>query len=264
MDSIAPARSPAPFRIVTYNVHRCVGTDGKLSPQRIAEVLAACEPDIVALQEVDVGRVRTGGIDQVAAIAGQLGMQPHFHPAVHWLGELYGDAILTCTPSSLVKAALLPSPRLRHIIEPRGALWVATELGGLKLDIVNTHLGLTRAERSMQVGALVGPDWIGGKAGAGAFILAGDFNVGRRSRSFRRLAACLGQARNTTGRRRLRTFPSRLPMLSLDHVFVSDAVETVDVHTVRTRLTRLASDHLPLLVEFRIRRASVAPEERAA
>jgi len=258
MDSIAPDRSPAPFRIVTYNVHRCVGTDGKLSPQRVAEVLAACEPDIVALQEVDVGRVRTGGIDQVAAIAGRLGMQPHFHPAIHMLGELYGNAILTRAPSSLVKAALLPSPRLRHIIEPRGALWVATELGGVKLDIVNTHLGLTRAERSMQVGALVGPDWIGGKARDGAFILAGDFNVGQRSRSFRRLAACLRPARDATGRRRLRTFPSRLPMLSLDHVFVGDLVETVDVRTVRTKLTRLASDHLPLLAELRNRPAEPA------
>jgi len=264
MDSFAPAQSPAPFRIVTYNVHRCVGTDGKLSPQRIAEVLAACEPDIVALQEVDVGRVRTGGVDQVATIAGQLGMQPHFHPAIHLLGERYGDAILTRRPSSLVKAALLPSPRLRHIIEPRGALWVATELGGAKLDIVNTHLGLTRAERSMQVGALVGSDWLGGRAADDAFILAGDFNIGRRSRSFRRLAACLTPARDPTGRRRLRTFPSRLPMLSIDHVFVSDAVEAVDVRTVRTRLTRLASDHLPLVAELRIRPARAMFAERAA
>ncbi|HEX4505750.1 MAG TPA: endonuclease/exonuclease/phosphatase family protein [Alphaproteobacteria bacterium] len=255
MDTAAPAHSPAPFRIVTYNVHRCVGTDGKLSPQRVAEVIAACEPDIVALQEVDVGRVRTGGIDQVAAIAGQLGMQPHFHPAIHMMGELYGDAILTRAPSSLVKAALLPSPRLRHVIEPRGALWVETEFGGLKLDIVNTHLGLTRAERSMQVGALIGPDWIGGRAGEGAFILAGDFNVGRRSRSFRRLSACLKPARDATGRRRLRTFPSRLPMLALDHMFVSDAVETIDMRTVRTKLTQLASDHLPLVAEFRMRAA---------
>src|ERR1700761_6607691 len=124
-----------PFRIMTYNVHRCLGTDGKLSPQRIAEVIAACDPDVVALQEVDVGRVRTGGIDQVAAIAGQLGMQAHFHPAVRLLGELYGDAILTSAPSSLVKAALLPGPRPRHVIEPRGALWVVTELGGIRVDI---------------------------------------------------------------------------------------------------------------------------------
>jgi endonuclease/exonuclease/phosphatase family metal-dependent hydrolase len=52
-----------PFRIMTYNVHRCVGTVRKLSPQRIAEVIAPCDPDIVALQEIDVVRMHTGGID---------------------------------------------------------------------------------------------------------------------------------------------------------------------------------------------------------
>ena len=56
-------------RILTYNVHRCLGIDGRLSPARIAEVIGSCEPDVVALQEVDVNRLRTGGIDQGQAIA---------------------------------------------------------------------------------------------------------------------------------------------------------------------------------------------------
>ncbi len=253
-----------PFRIMTYNVHRCLGTDGKLSPQRIAGVIAACDPDIVALQELDVGRVRTGSIDQAAAIARELGMQSHFHPALRVMGEEYGDAILTKAHSTLVKAGVLPSPKTPHRREPRGALWVVTQLAGQRLDIVNTHLGLTRAERSMQVGALLGPEWLGGHPQDGALILAGDFNVGRRSRSYRRISDCLHPARDATGRRRLRTFPSRLPMLSLDHVFVSDSIEIVDVRTVRTKLTRIASDHLPLLAEFRILRDVAAPREQAA
>ena len=65
---------PAPLRIMTYNVHRCVGADGRADPRRIADVIAACQPDMVALQELDVGRLRTGGIDQVDAIAHPLGM----------------------------------------------------------------------------------------------------------------------------------------------------------------------------------------------
>jgi len=56
-----PAR-PAPLRIMTYNVHRCVGVDGRADPRRIAEVIAAYQPDIVALQELDVGRLRTGAL----------------------------------------------------------------------------------------------------------------------------------------------------------------------------------------------------------
>jgi len=54
-------------RIVTYNVHRCVGNDRRLDVARIVEVLAGLEPDIVALQELDVGRARTGGVDQAPA-----------------------------------------------------------------------------------------------------------------------------------------------------------------------------------------------------
>ena len=57
------------LRILSYNVHRCLGIDGQLSPARIAEVIASCEADIVALQEIDVKRARTRGVDQAQAIA---------------------------------------------------------------------------------------------------------------------------------------------------------------------------------------------------
>src|SRR5690606_38620944 len=46
-----PAKS---LRIVTYNVHSCVGLDGRLSPARIARVLARCDADVIAIQELDV------------------------------------------------------------------------------------------------------------------------------------------------------------------------------------------------------------------
>ena len=61
-------------RLMTYTVHRCVGTDRKLDVDRVAAVIADYEPDIVCLQELDVGRARTGHIDQAAAIAERLSM----------------------------------------------------------------------------------------------------------------------------------------------------------------------------------------------
>ena len=76
-------------RIVTYNVHRCVGTDRRLDVGRIAAVLAELEPDIVALQELDVGRARTGGVDQAHEIARRLDMACHFHAALKVEEELY-------------------------------------------------------------------------------------------------------------------------------------------------------------------------------
>jgi endonuclease/exonuclease/phosphatase family metal-dependent hydrolase len=252
------------FRIMTYNVHRCVGTDGKLSPQRIAEVIGACDPDIVALQELDVGRVRTGSVDQTAEIARALGMRSHFHPALQVFDEQYGNAILTRSSATLVEARLLPGPASSRRREPRGAIWVATEIAGCQINIINTHLGLTRSERSMQVGALIGPDWIGGRSDTRALILAGDFNVGRRSRTYRRLAACLHPTRDGLPNRQLRTFPSRLPVLALDHIFAGDAITISALRTIRTPLTRLASDHLPLIADFRILRDDDAGREQTA
>jgi endonuclease/exonuclease/phosphatase family metal-dependent hydrolase len=66
-------------RILTYNVHGCIGTDRRLDVGRIVEVIAAFEPDIVALQELDVGRARSGGVDQAHEIARGLDMACHFN-----------------------------------------------------------------------------------------------------------------------------------------------------------------------------------------
>src|SRR5687768_3790622 len=85
-------------RILSYNVHSCLGMDGGLSPQRIAEVIAPCQPDIVCLQELDVGRVRTHGVDQAHAIARELGMHVLFHAAMRVMEEEYGNAVLTIRP----------------------------------------------------------------------------------------------------------------------------------------------------------------------
>ena len=88
-----PARSPASRRLklLTYNVHSCIGTDRRLAPERVAEVIAAAQPDIIGLQELDVGRRRTGGIDQAHTIAEILKMKHHFHAALDVEEERYGD-----------------------------------------------------------------------------------------------------------------------------------------------------------------------------
>ena len=95
-------------RILTYNVHRCVGTDRRLDVGRVADVIAALKPDIVALQELDVGRARTGGVDQAHAIAQRLAMTFHFNAALRVEEEQYGDALLTALPERLIKAGPLP------------------------------------------------------------------------------------------------------------------------------------------------------------
>ncbi len=243
-------------RILTYNVHSCRGTDGVLSPERIAAVIAAARPDIVALQELDVGRVRTRGLDQAHSIARELGMNFHFHPALRVEEESYGDAILSTLPLRLVKAGPLPGLTHRPLLEPRGALWVAVELGeGTVLQVINTHLGLAPSERLAQVAALLGEGWLGHPACRGQpAVLLGDFNAVPRSGAYRRLAAGLRDAQCAQpGQRPRPTFPSRWPLLRIDHVFLGEGVEAQSAEVRRGPLERLASDHLPLVVELSIR-----------
>jgi len=237
------------FRILTYNVHHCRGTDGRISPARIAEVIATCRPDVVALQELDVGRPRTGGVDQAHAIARELGMHMLFHPSIRVMEEQYGNAILTTQPAKLIKAGPLPS---RPGLEPRGALWADVQIGGTHLQVINTHLGLRRPERLLQVDALLGPEWLGHPACREPLILIGDLNALPRSRVYQRLAGRLRDAQAAAPMQRpFATFPSRMPLARIDHVFVEGPLDVVRVETLRTPLARIASDHLPLLVELR-------------
>ena len=250
----------APLRILTYNVRRCYGLDGRYAPERIAEVIAESEPDVVALQELDVNRLRSGGIDQAVAIASALRMNVHFHPAMRVVEELYGDAVLSALPLRLVKADALPGVFRRPHREPRGALWAEVEVEGTPVQIINTHFGLLPGERMKQAEALLGPHWLGHEACREPLILVGDFNSVPSSRSYRKLASRLRDAQARPGIRPYPTFPSRWPLLRIDHVFVSEAVEIEDVRTVRSAASRVASDHVPLCVDLRI----YAPEDKQA
>jgi endonuclease/exonuclease/phosphatase family metal-dependent hydrolase len=241
------------LRVMTYNVHRCRGIDRCWSPERIAQVIASCHPDIVALQELDVGRARSGRVDQAEVIARDLGMDVQFFPALRVMEELYGDAILSRWPARLVKAG--PLPRLSRVpgVEPRGALWSSVTIGNVDIQVINTHLGVVGRERVRQVDTLLGPDWLGHVECCEPVILLGDFNATPRSRAYRRLTARLRDVQRAPSIRRAeRTFPTRFPTLRLDHVFVSRSVEVLAASTVRTPLARLASDHLPVVAELRI------------
>lgn len=243
-------------RILTYNVHRCRGTDRRLSPARIAEVIARCAPDIVALQELDVGRARTGRVDQAHLIARRLEMDFHFHSVLQVEEESYGDAILTALPARLVKSGPLPALAMARRLEPRGALWVGVDVGdGAEVQIVNTHLSLIGRERVRQVAALLGPDWLGRMDRREPKILLGDFNAVPRSAAYKAVTRVMDDAQllPQPRRRPQPTFPARLPTLRLDHVFVSsDSVAVTGVDVPRGAPARVASDHLPLVVDFEV------------
>ncbi len=243
------------IRILTYNVHRCVGTDRRLDVGRVAAAIAAEAPDIVALQEVDVGRARTGGVDQAHRLAQRLGMTSRFNAALRVEAEQYGDAILTALPERLIKAAPLPGYAPLPRLEPRGALMVAIDVGGgAELQVINTHLGLVPREQQIQAAALAGNDWLGHESRRDPLILIGDFNATSRAMAYRLLAARLTDAHGARGARagRVATFPSAMPVMRIDHAFISAGVRVVRLAAPVTPLTRLASDHLPLVIDVEV------------
>jgi endonuclease/exonuclease/phosphatase family metal-dependent hydrolase len=242
------------IRVLTYNVHRWLGTDRKIAPARIAEVIASCDPDIVALQEVRVGRVHTGASDQAASVARELGMDLHFQPTIRILGEQYGIAVLSRHPSKLVKSGRLPTLSAKPAFEKRCALWVSAQVDGHEVQVINAHLSLRSGERRTQAAALLGDDWMGHPDCADPAVLLGDFNAPPYSRSYRLIADHLRDAQlsNPIGEPQP-TFHTRAPVLRLDHVFVTKSVEVMAAAPVRTPLTRVASDHFPLLAELRVR-----------
>ncbi|MBS0409814.1 MAG: endonuclease/exonuclease/phosphatase family protein [Proteobacteria bacterium] len=246
-------------RIMTYNVHRCVGTDGKLDVGRVAEVIARQAPDIVALQEVDVGRARTRGVDQAHELAQRLDMAFHFNAALVIEEERYGDAILTRLPERRIKSGPLPGHpghRAFRALEPRGALWLAIDIDGAEVQVLNTHLGLVPAEQAAQAAALAGPEWLGHADCRTPSILVGDLNAIVGSRALRRLMARLHDARWMARRKRpsgfLATFPSRMPLVAIDHILVSHGIVVQGMSVPRDALTGVASDHAPLVMDFSV------------
>jgi endonuclease/exonuclease/phosphatase family metal-dependent hydrolase len=248
-----PSTEPGTLRIMTYNVHSCVGMDGKISTRRIARVIEQYQPDVVALQELDVGRLRTQGLDQAQLIARHLRMDYHFHPHVRLEEELYGDALLSRFPMRLVHAGGLPThPRHNHL-EPRGALWVTIDVDGSPVQIINTHLGLLKLERMAQARALVGPEWIGHPDCIGPVVLCGDFNALPGTAPYKTLCRGLRDAQKCLkGHRPTKTWFGRHPVGRIDHVFVSPGLEITRIHVARSRLAKVASDHLPLIVDIQV------------
>ena len=258
-----PDGRPARFqdimpRLLTYNVHRCVGVDRKLDVARIVGVIAEHEPDIVCLQELDVGRARTGHVDQARSIADGLAMTFHFNAAMKVEAEQYGDAILTLRPERLVKSGSLPTIRGIPGLEPRGALWAAIDLDGIRVNVINTHLGLVPREQRLQAAALVGPDWLGHPACVGPALLTGDFNATSITRPYQTITRHLADCQRSLGLKpTIKTFPSGFPAIRIDHCFTSPQVLVTAVSAPFSPLARMASDHLPLVIDFEIRALQV-------
>ncbi len=170
--------------------------------------------------------------------------------------------MLSRWPIEVVKRARLPHDPSGWWQEPRSALWARIEVGGQIVNVITTHLGLGPKERAMQVKALLGPDWIGGISPDEPVVLCGDFNALPGSLPYKLAAARLRDVQAAgPGFRPVATFSSVQPLVRLDHIFTSAHFERQTVSVVRSDLTRVASDHLPLVADLRVASASVDKSE---
>ena len=242
-------------RVMTYNIHSCRGLDGKIRPERIARVINHFDPDIVAVQEVDAHRPRSGGHDQAQLIADHLRMSHVFQAMFEEEKELYGIAIFSKYPFKVIKAARLSTPSRRFLREARGAIWVQLEFDGRRpFHLINTHFGLGRDEKRRQADEILGKSWLGNIPPNEPVILCGDFNSGPRSKPYRKLQTRLRDVQHAAEYHKPRaTFVSIKPFMRIDHIFVSPhfAVESIELPDTPTAV--IASDHLPLCVELTLR-----------
>ncbi len=234
------------IRIVTYNVHKCRGMDRRVRTDRIADVLGELSADVIALQEViadpDLAHNQP---QQIADALG--GYTMHFGEARKHLGAPYGNAVLTRLPVLLTQTYDLTRRRR----ERRGCLRVDVDCGGQSLHLFNVHLGTSFFERRHQGRKLLSTDVLGSEELNFPTIVVGDFNEWTRGLASRLM---LDHYRSVEARlhlKRRKTYPGVLPLFHLDHFYFDDRLELVSAKLVRTKLSLVASDHLPIVAEFR-------------
>jgi endonuclease/exonuclease/phosphatase family metal-dependent hydrolase len=131
---------------------------------------------------------------------------------------------------------------------------VEIDIGKTMLQVLNTHLGLRRSERLVQVQALLGRDWLGNRDIRSPTVLCGDLNALPTSLAYQKMRQLLRDAQMMVADWRPRaTWPARWPIGRIDHVFVSPEVTVTEVRIFDGGLACVASDHRPLLASLEVR-----------
>ncbi|TPP11451.1 endonuclease/exonuclease/phosphatase family protein [Rhizobium glycinendophyticum] len=225
--------------VASYNVHKCVGTDGRFDPGRIIDVIQEMRPDVIALQEADQRFGERSGLLDLNRLRLETGLLPV--PVMSgakshgWCGNvlLFREGIVED-----VHQVSLPG------LEPRGALVAEIELQGREgrsgLRVIAAHLGLMRWARRQQADFIL--DILQSRSERPT-LLMGDFNEWRLGpgSALTRLEPVFGPLPPP-----IPSFPARLPVLSLDRILANRTGLITDITVHDTPLARMASDHLPL------------------
>lgn len=236
---MTPSRTDALF--ASYNIHKCVGTDRKFNPERIAAVIAEIGADVIALQETDKRFGDRSGLLDLAAIERETGLVPvpveNGHNGHGWHGNLV-----------LVRAGLLRNLHLVRLpgLEPRGALVADLDLPAGSVRVVAAHLGLLRRSRRLQVDRLLAH---AAETTDHPTVLMGDLNEWRRGQTsaLHGFIPSFGPMDRGTP-----SFPAYFPVFALDRIMARPNRILGPVEAHATPLARRASDHLPIKARIRL------------
>ncbi len=247
------------LRVLTYNIHRAIGTDRRFRPDRITQVLSSHDPDIILLQEVDDGVPRSRRLDMARVLAEELDYD--FVVAgynVTLRQGRYGNATLSRFPISRSRNIDLSIDRKKR----RGCQFVSLQVSAngsqpVRLEVFNLHLGLSARERRQQLGLLMSTPEFTSIEPESACIVGGDFNDWRSQLhppmvGALRFASATASSAKKNGKSSIKTYPAFSPRGALDRVYFRGPLVLESVYRCRHALSKVASDHLPVIVDFEL------------
>lgn len=239
-----------PIRVLCYNIHYGEGTDGNFDIQRLAKVIKRARPDLVALQEVDVGVKRSNRVHEARRLAELTGMSVRFGPTQHYQGGLYGNAVLTRYKIDDVLIQPLPYTVSRpgKSTYPRGAIAVTVQTdSGQRLRFISTHFQHNTAEdrvaEAQAINRLFAND-----TDSIPTILAGDMNATPQDEPIMILrkewTAAIEEPPKPSA-------PATAPKSRIDYIFYrpEDNFRLVSTEVIQEQV---ASDHLPVFAEIEL------------
>lgn len=225
------------FTVATYNIHGFIGREGHYMPERTIKQVEQLQAEVIALQEVR-GDDRQG-MERLCVMARDGGYQLILGPTMFERpGHHYGNALLVRGSDVAIRRHDISRPGR----EPRGAIEARVSLMGEPWRIFATHLGLSPRERRWQVRRLLEEIQRDEVANT---VLMGDLNEwflwGRPLRWLKRYFRIGYQ---------LPTYPSCWPLLALDRIWVRPGGRLASTRVIKSSLSRVVSDHLPLLADI--------------
>ncbi|MEM7014751.1 MAG: endonuclease/exonuclease/phosphatase family protein [Verrucomicrobiota bacterium] len=242
---------PDTLRVLCYNIHWCLGTDGKYDVDRIANVIKEAKPDLVAIQEIDVGVERSGRVHEAQRLAELTGMAVRLGPTQAYQGGLFGNAVLTNLPITDVQIHPLPytesTPEL--VTYPRGAIAVTvTTKSGKPLRFISTHFQHNvHEDRVAQAKAI--NDLFAGEDDDIPTILAGDMNAKPEEEPILQL---LKKWTNAIEDPPAPTAPSKNPRSRIDYIFYRPGA-AFELKETKVIDEKVASDHLPVFAVLELK-----------